>query len=142
MKANPKASPLNALTVEDSVTCGGCNSGSGCKALIPLFTWEIDTDNDTLTVTPTSSLPSGDSISKNILYVRQGSMNDWIVDEEETSDAFVVDLTQFDNQKDLQVRLRVVTEDGCIGYVDAVIAAGWSQGNQSGYGDWELYPPA
>lgn len=140
MKANRKANPFNALTVDSSVNCGGCTA-SGCKDLVPGFTWEIDSENETLTVTPNHTLPAGDSLAKNQIYVRQSSMNDWLTDDETTNDPFTIDLTQFDSQKDLQVRLRVVTEAGCIDYVDTIIAAGWGQGNASGYGDWELYPP-
>jgi hypothetical protein len=140
-KANKKANPFNALTVDSSVNCGGCNASQGCKGLVPGFTWEIDAENETLTVTPDNDLPAGDSLAKNQIYVRQSSMNDWLTDEQANDDPFVIDLTQFDSQKDLQVRLRVVTEAGCIDYVDTIIAAGWGQGNDSGYGDWELYPP-
>ena len=141
MKANPKADPKNALVITDDVTCGGCSSGSGCNGLVPHFTWEIDSENETLTVTPDSTLPSGETVAKTIVYVRQSSMDEWVVEEQESSDPVVIDLTVFDSQKDLQVRMRVVTTPGeCIDYVDARIAAGWGQGNDTGYGDWELYP--
>lgn len=133
--ANPKASQFNSLKVDSGVDCG-CTAD--CAGLVPKFTWVTDIAAETLTITDTSTIPAGDSISKLTVYVRQDSNDDWTTDE---AAPYVIDTSVFDPQKDLQVRLRVVTTNGCIDYVDTFIKAGWSQGNQNGEGNWELYPP-
>lgn len=137
-KANPKADQKNMLTVTPEVDCG-CHAGD-CAGLVPKFYWAIDVEAETLSITDQSTIPDGDSVSKQQVYVRQSSEQEWVTDESGDTPV-VVDLTQFDATKDLQVRLRIVTENGCINYVDTVIPGGWNQGNSEGWGDWEFYPP-
>lgn len=138
-KANPKASAKNMLTVDSAVSCGVCLLGL-CAALVAKFYWAIDVSEDTLSITSQSTIPDGDSVASQQVYVRQSSEQDWVTDDS-GDEPVVIDLTQFDSTKDLQVRLRIVTANGCINYVDTIIPGGWNQGDSEGWGDWEFYPP-
>ena len=116
-KANPKASTLNVLQIEESGACCECGP---CKDLVTSAAWIVDTDANTLTITDASTYPNGDSADKTYFYLTQGTTELTPID---VSPA-VFDLSAINKNKEVIVKMKIVSTNGCIDVIQENICCG------------------
>lgn len=118
-KANTKASKQNALQIDESAACCKCGP---CSDLVPKFTYAVVNDEDhTLTLTDTSTYPSGDGEDKQYFYLSQVGEDDITPIQDSPA---VIDLSEgYNLNKDLKIKMKVVSDEGCIDFVEIVLSS-------------------